>query len=158
MRTDTMKNRLFELLEQATGQDLSKHKVDTTKKTTPKNYDRPVGVSDAELDSYREAQAISYFFRAPDLFSAKTCPHCNESFLVSRQFVGFCSYTCIYKDLQEKGISWSRKTKDGFDIDETYIQRVYEGNEPLWIRSSGIDAIRKVLAATEENLLTKSNG
>lgn len=145
MRQETIKNKLFELLEQATGQDLSQHKVETKKDKTKKNYDRPLGVSEAELNSYREAQAISYFLRAPELFSPKTCPHCGEHFLVSRQFVAFCSYTCIYKDLQEKGIDWSRKTKEGFDIDETYIDRIYEGNEPLWIRQSGIDAIRKVL-------------
>lgn len=152
MRRETMMNKLADIL----GLEELKVPVDKKGRKVEKKLDAPVGISEAELDSYREAQAISYFFKAPELFTSKTCPHCGEVFLVSRQFVAFCSYTCIYKDLQEKGIEWSRKTKDGFDIDKTYIDRILEGNEPLWIRKTGIETIRKVLdAVPAESLLVK---
>jgi hypothetical protein len=105
---------------------------------------QPIAVKEDEIAKAREAQALLYFFQAPELFQAKVCPHCGEGFLVSRRFVKCCSYTCIQKELESIGINWSRTKEDGtYDIDEDYIKSIYEGNEPLWINR--IDLIRSMV-------------
>ncbi len=88
------------------------------------------GITEDEIQSFRAAQGILYFLQAPELFQAKVCPHCKASFLVSRLYVGYCSYTCIRKSLNEQGFEWRK----GQDI-ESVINDVYEGNEPLWIKN-----------------------
>lgn len=151
MRKETMHNKLMELL----GLEDRKIEVDQRGRAVSKKNDAPLGVSDEELDSYREAQAVVYFLRAPELFSHKVCPHCGENFLISRQFVAFCSYTCIYKDLESKGIIWSAKSKHRFEIDEEFVKEKLEGNEPLWIRQDMIERIQAVVNSTpKESLLS----
>jgi endogenous inhibitor of DNA gyrase (YacG/DUF329 family) len=106
------------------------------------------GITEDELQEFREAQGLIYFLQAPALFTPKTCPHCGEHFLVSRQFVAFCSYTCIRKDLEAKGFRWDK----GHDIEELVNDpEVYKGNEPLWIRSSTLKQALKVLTNLLEN-------
>lgn len=107
----------------------------------------PVGLQENQIQELREMQGLWYFLQAPELFSAKKCPHCGIDFLVSRPFVAFCSYTCIEKDFERKtGILW----KKGQDP-EALAKEVYEGNEPIWVRN--LDRIRKVLNTIEEGLL-----
>jgi endogenous inhibitor of DNA gyrase (YacG/DUF329 family) len=151
MKKETMQNKLAELL------GLDQFKVETKaskgKKSEPK--DRPyIGVTEDEIQSFRAAQGLVYFLQAPELFTARTCPHCHENFLVSRQFVAFCSYTCIRKDLENKGIRWSK----GEDIEALVRSETYEGNEPIWIRN--LDRLREVLETLPESqlLLASSQG
>jgi endogenous inhibitor of DNA gyrase (YacG/DUF329 family) len=106
------------------------------------------GITEDEIQEFREAQGLIYFLQAPALFTPKTCPHCGEHFLVSRQFVGFCSYTCIRKDLEAKGFRWDK----GRDIEELVNDpEVYKGNEPIWIRGPALRKAHKVLTNLLEN-------
>ena len=99
-----------------------------------------IGVSEDEIQSFRAAQGLHYFLQAPELFSLKTCKHCGASFLVSRKYVAFCSYTCIKASLNEVGIAWNK----GDDIESLANDpQVYEGNEPIWVRN--IDRVKQVL-------------
>lgn len=150
MKKETYANKLASLLgldtkvvEKAGYVDKKKQKSNST------SSNGPVGITEDQIQKYREMQGLWYFLQAPELFSAKKCPHCKEAFLVSRPFVAFCSYTCIEKDLESKGLSWSK----GKDI-EALVKTVYEGNEPIWIRN--IDRIRTVLDEVHESLLAKS--
>ena len=89
------------------------------------------GVTEDELQTFREAQGIIYFLQAPALFTPKVCKHCGANYLVSRMFVAFCSYTCIRKDLEARGFRWDK----GADIETVIMDpQVYDGNEPIWIR------------------------
>lgn len=137
MRKETIQNKLADLL------GLTEFKVEPPKKgakSKPKtNSNAPVGVSEEEIQNFRAAQGITYFLQAPELFTPKTCPHCGEGFLVSRKYVAFCSYTCIQKDLEAKGINWSRSGNI-----ESLVKDVYEGNEPIWIKN--LDALQEVLS------------
>lgn len=113
-----------------------KLKPQTEKK---KNYGF-VPVNEDELQHFRAAQGLYYFFQAPELFTAKICKHCGESFLVSRKFVAFCSYTCIEKDLESIGIKWRK----GQDFEALALDpEVYAGNEPIWVRN--LDRIQDLL-------------
>jgi hypothetical protein len=135
VRKETIQNKLAELL------GLTEFVVEVDKKGKPKpKTNAPIGVSEDEIQNFRAAQGLTYFLQAPELFSAKTCPHCGEGFLVSRKYVAFCSYTCIEKDLEAKGIKWSRKG----DID-SLIKDVYEGNEPIWIKN--LEALQEVISS-----------
>jgi hypothetical protein len=137
MRRETVARKMMEALGLAVPEE------------KPKN-DQPVAVKEDEIDRVREANALLYFFQAPELFYAKTCPHCGVGFLVSRRFVKCCSYTCIAKELEKIGIRWSTlKGEEGYDyeIDRVFIDRVYEGNEPLWIRN--VDLIRSLCQELE---------
>lgn len=137
MRKETIQNKLADLL------GLTEFKVPIDKKGKPKvTHNAPVGVTEDEIQNFRAAQGIVYFLQAPELFSGKVCPHCGETFLVSRKYVAFCSYTCIEKDLESKGIKWSRKG----DI-ESLVKEVYEGNEPLWIKN--LDALQSILTSVQ---------
>jgi len=143
MKKETYQNKLAELL------GLDQFIVDTAKassKSKPKSEDKFVGITEDEIQSFRAAQGLVYFLQAPELFSLKTCPHCGAEFLVSRQYVAFCSYTCISKDLEAKGIAWSK----GEDID-SLITAVYDGNEPIWVRN--VDRIRQILDTLPERQL-----
>lgn len=100
------------------------------------------GVSEAEIENFRQAQGLIYFLMAPKLFHPKVCRHCKEPFIVSRQFVACCSYTCIRKDLEERGFKWTK----GDDL-EALAQdpQVYDGNEPLWIKEPQLSQALEVL-------------
>ena len=142
MKRETMQNKLAEIL----GLDQFKVDTDAKKKSASKATEKFVGITEDEIQSFRAAQGLVYFLQAPELFSLKTCPHCTAEFLVSRQYVAFCSYTCISKDLEAKGIKWTK----GEDID-SLITAVYDGNEPIWVRN--VDRIRQILDTLPERQL-----
>ncbi len=104
-------------------------------------------VEEARIESYREAQAISYFLQAPKLFTLKTCPHCKQDFYVSRNFVKFCSHTCIKKDFEERGILWEK----GNDLEALANDpEVWNGNEPLQFKNiEGLKAALEVLTQSQ---------
>jgi len=110
------------------------------------------GVTEAEVQTFREAQGIIYFLQAPALFTPKTCKHCGANYLVSRMFVAFCSYTCIKKDLETRGFRWDK----GRDIEQVIMDpQVYDGNEPIWIRepqlSKALEVLTNLLATPRDS-------
>lgn len=94
---------------------------------------RIVGVTEAEIQEFREAQGLVYFLLAPQLFTPRLCanPDCGEPFMVSRKHVSYCSYSCIKISLNKLGLTFSK----GNDLEAlAQDSQVYNGNEPLWIR------------------------
>lgn len=92
-----------------------------------------VGITEPEIQEFREAQGLVYFLQAPALFSPRVCanPDCGEPFMVSRKHVAFCSYTCIKANLARLGFTFTK----GNDLEALANDpQVYEGNEPIWIR------------------------
>jgi hypothetical protein len=116
-----------------------------------KSTGKIIGVTEEEIQKYREAQGLWYFLQAPALFTMKKCKreNCGEIFAVSRKYVAFCSYDCLRLDLKDQGIDWNRSRN--YDI-ELLVQDpdVYDGNEPIWIRES-------VLKKLEEMVLLREN-
>jgi len=100
------------------------------------------GISEAEVQKFREMQAVIYFFQAPQLFKLKICPRCKQPFLVSRLFVGFCSYDCIREQIRdEMGTNWEKSR----DLETLAVDpQVWNGNEPLWIRN--LPRLKEILA------------
>jgi hypothetical protein len=139
MKRETTANKLLALLgiESEKKEELV---TKTVKKNTPKNKFQ--NITEEEIQHFREAQGIIYFFKAPELFKLKTCPHCGADFLVSRLYVAYCSYTCIAKSMEEDwGVVWS-KTEDIRSLSEgdtndiiQAVNNLWEGNEPIWIRN-----------------------
>lgn len=107
------------------------------------------GISEDEIQDFREAQGLVYFLQAPALFQSKVCKHCGEPFLVSRLYVAFCSYTCIRKDLESRGfLRWEK----GHDLEALANDpEVYEGNEPIWIRNPKLSQVLAILKELLEN-------
>ena len=129
MKKETYQAKLAKLLGMAPPPEESK-----------KNLNVAVSVPEANIQEFRAMQGVVYFLQAPELFTPKVCTHCGESFLVSRQYVKCCSYTCIRMELREAGIEWSK----GHDLEALANDpNVYEGNEPIWIRN--LDRLRAVL-------------
>jgi endogenous inhibitor of DNA gyrase (YacG/DUF329 family) len=91
------------------------------------------GISEAEIQKFREMQGIIYFLQAPELFHLKKCPNCQTPFMVSRLFVAFCSYECIRESLRHiLGGEWEKiKDLESLAVDP----QVWNGNEPIWIRN-----------------------
>lgn len=113
-----------------------------------------VGITEEEIQEFREAQGIIYFLQAPELFQSKVCTYCEEPFLVSRKYVGCCSYSCIRKSLNEQGIEWRK----GRDLEALAIDpQVWNGNEPLWIRKNSMLKLQEALKNLSENLPDKEN-
>lgn len=107
-----------------------------------------VGVTEEEIQEFREAQGILYYLQAPGLFTFKVCPHCKEQFAVSRKFVAYCSYTCIRLSLAEQGIEWRK----GRDIEALVADpQVYDGNEPLWVSQNTLERLTEVLTKLSES-------
>ena len=132
MKRETKQNKLNALLGIV-------EKVEDYKAKSTGNI---VGISEDEIQEFREIQGLIYFLQAPTLFDAKKCPHCGEFFIVSRKYVAYCSYTCIKKSLEEVGINW---TKDQ-DLEALAVDpQVYGGNEPIWVRRSKLEHALKVL-------------
>lgn len=98
---------------------------------------RIVGVTEAEIQEFREGQGLIYYLLAPELFTPRVCanPDCGEPFLVSRKHVSYCSYSCINTSLNKMGLKFHK----GNDL-ETLAQdpQVYNGNEPIWIRQPSL--------------------
>jgi hypothetical protein len=146
MRKETYENKLVELL--------GLHHLKKPEPEQPKQQKRgrgkksvlPVGVTLDEIESYRGAQALDLFLQAPELFSARHCKRekCQEPFLVSRQLVAFCSYTCMKKDLEERyGIEWSPTN----EINEQFIRRQWNGNEPLIVPPAAVKLLQELTNA-----------
>lgn len=141
MKKVTTANKLAEILGIADKVDTTKYEDDPKKrKKLQSHLAKYQPVPEEEIQNFRAAQGMIYFLQAPELFSAKICKHCGEGFLVSRQQVAYCSYTCIKKELEKLGVTWSRE--GNYEVlanDES----VYEGNEPIWVRN--LDVIRQLL-------------
>ena len=89
-------------------------------------------VEEANIQEFRAAQGMIYFLQAPRLFTPRVCHHCGASFLVSRNAVGYCSYTCIKNSLAALGIDWDK----GRDLEALANDpQVFDGNEPIWIKN-----------------------
>jgi hypothetical protein len=118
--------------------------TETAKVIKEKATGRVVGVTEEEIQEFREIQGLIYFLQAPQLFTPKVCPNCNTPFVVSRKQVAFCSYLCIAEDLRKKGLEWRK----GNDI-ELLVQdpQVYDGNEPLWIREPLLQRIQEMVTS-----------
>ncbi len=102
-----------------------------------------VGITEEEIQEFREAQGLFYFLAAPKLFTARICGHCGEPFLVSRKNVAFCTYTCIRMSLRKQGIEWSK----GKDLELLANDpQVYNGNEPIWIRHTNLTKLKEALS------------
>lgn len=98
------------------------------------------GITEEEIQNFREAQGIIYFLQAPALFQYKVCKECGADFFVSRLYVAFCSYSCIRNNLNKMGFEW----KKGHDIEALIADpEVYKGNEPVWITQ--LPSLRKAL-------------
>lgn len=101
-----------------------------------------IGVTEEEIQEFRELQGVSYFLQAPALFTHKTCPKCEQHFLVSRKYVKYCSYQCLKLSLREQGVEWSK----GHDLEAVANDpQVYNGNEPIWIRHSVLKRLKEIL-------------
>lgn len=126
--------------------------VAKVKEVKAKTTGRVVGVSEEEIQEFREVQGILYFLQAPALFTHKVCTHCGEHFYVSRKYVKFCSYTCMKLEMRKQGFEWRK----GNDIEALVLDpQVYDGNEPIWIRSRSLQLIREMVTSLPENLQTK---
>lgn len=136
MKVETKQERLNRLL------GISEKVQELATRSTGKIF----GITEDEIQEFREVQGLYYFLQAPALFTPKVCKHCGEPFLVSRKYVAFCSYTCIQKSLAEQGIQWRK----GQDL-EALAQdpQVYQGNEPLWIRRSKLLKIREMVLSMD---------
>lgn len=121
-----------------------------------KSTGKVIGVSEDEIQKYREAQGLWYFLQAPALFTMKKCrrENCGEIFAVSRKYVAFCSYDCLRLDLKDQGIDWNKSRN--YDI-ELLVQDpdVYDGNEPIWIRESVLKKLEEMVSL-RENQTTSS--
>lgn len=121
---------------------------------------RVVGVTEEEIQEFREAQGLIYFLQAPALFEYRTCknPKCGQPFVVSRKYVSCCSYTCIKDMLANLGLKWAK----GEDL-EALAQdpQVYDGNEPLWVREPLLRKLQEMVSSMPPNspeTLVKESG
>ena len=143
MKRETRANKLNELL------GITEKVVEVTTKYSGKI----IGVSEEEIQEFREIQGVLYFLQAPALFTDKICKHCGEPYLVSRKYVAFCSYTCIQKELAKNGIKWRK----GQDLEALANDpQVYDGNEPLWIRKKCLEKLQTILTSISQDSTTLS--
>lgn len=122
------------------------------------NTNKFVEVPEDKIEDFRAAQGLIYFLQAPELFTMKVCKHCKADFAVSRQFVNLCSYTCIKASLAEIGIDWNRNDTSDTEKIEMTINGIWEGQEPLWLKSDMLTRIKTVLnTLPDENLSSTSS-
>lgn len=141
MKADTVAAKLNALFGEAFVEKVQEVKTKTTGKV--------VGVSEEEIQGFRQAQGILYFLQAPALFTYKICGHCGADFFVSRKNVKFCSYMCIKLELRKNGFEWRK----GNDIEALVMDpQVYNGNEPLWITSHALQSIREMVMSLPEEI------
>lgn len=109
-----------------------------------------VGITEDQIQKWRELQGLTYFLQAPHLFQPKTCKNCGIKFVVSRLFVACCSYDCITEDLRKMGIEWTK----GDDLEKLALDpQVFGGNEPLWVRQPTLQKLQDILT----NLLNQES-
>jgi len=139
VKKETRLNKLAELLGIKTEVEVHVEKKN--------NVNKIIEVPEDKIQDFREAQGFLYFLQAPELFSMKICKwrECQQPFAVSRQFVGYCSYTCIKDSLADMGIDWNRNDTTDSEKIEMTINGVWEGQEPLWIREPLLSRIRSAL-------------
>lgn len=141
MKKDTVAAKLNALFGEQFAQKVEEVKVKTTGKV--------VGISEEEIQNFREVQGILYFLEAPALFTYKVCGHCGADFFVSRKTVKFCSYMCIKLELRKQGFEWRK----GNDIEALVLDpQVYDGNEPIWITSRSLQSIRAMVMSLPEEI------
>lgn len=111
------------------------------------NRNKVIEIPESEIESFRAAQGVLYFLQAPELFTARLCKwrECQQPFAVSRQFVAYCSYTCLKDSLADIGIDWNRGGLTDADKIQLTIDTIWEGQEPLWIREPILSRVRSVL-------------
>lgn len=145
MKKETRLNKLAELLGIKTEVE-----VHVEKKA---NRNKFIEVPEDKIQDFRAAQGVLYFLQAPELFTMKVCKwhECQQPFAVSRQFVAYCSYTCIKDSLAEIGIDWNRGNLTDADKIEMTINTVYEGQEPLWIREPMLSRLRAFLSTLPDD-------
>lgn len=145
MRAETTLNKLADLLgiDKAHVETAQAVKNDPTvqrRRAKQRKADDKVAAKNRQFDmveehriqEFRAAQGVIYFLQAPKLFTPKICHHCGENFLVSRNSVGYCSYTCIKNSLADLGIDWDK----GRDLEALANDpQVFDGNEPIWIKN-----------------------
>lgn len=135
MKRETQLDKLNALL------GINKEVVQEVKAKTTGNT---VGITEDNIQKWRELQGIVYFLQAPALFQPKSCANCGTKFVVSRLFVSCCSYDCITESLRKQGIEWSK----GSDLEALTIDpQVYNGNEPIWIRQPTLSRLQEILAS-----------
>lgn len=119
-----------------------------------KSTGKLLGVTEDEIQKYREAQGLWYFLQAPALFTMKRCKResCGEIFAVSRKYVAYCSHECIRLSLLDQGIKWSKA--GDFEV-LAQDPDVWEGNEPIWIRQSVLEKLEE-MASLRDNPITSS--
>jgi len=140
LKKETAKDRLAKLL----GLEVVKEETEKKEKIRQGNTE---GVTEEEIQNFREFEAIVYYLQAPQLFHPRLCKQCGAPFLVSRLQVAYCSYNCIeYSIYANYGIKWTRSTDK-----EVMVKEVYGGNEPLWIRNVWTlqKALEKLLSLPE---------
>lgn len=135
MKRETQLDKLNALL------GIKKEVVQEVKAKTTGNT---VGITEENIQKWRELQGIVYFLQAPALFQPKSCSNCGTKFVVSRLFVSCCSYDCITEALRKQGVEWSK----GSDLEALTIDpQVYNGNEPIWIRQPTLSRLQEILAS-----------
>jgi hypothetical protein len=143
VKEETRLSKLAELLGLST--------VVETHVEKKKNLNKVVEVPESEIQDFRAMQGVVYFLQAPELFKPTICKHCGEGFMVSRQYVAFCSYTCLKMDLEKLGIDWNRgEFTDSEKINMT-INGVWEGQEPLWIKEPILTRLQDALASLSKD-------
>lgn len=141
MKKETAEAKLNQLFGDMFVKKVEEVKVKTT--------GRVVGITEEEIQEFREIQGILYFLQAPALFSYKVCGHCGADFFVSRKYVKYCSYTCMKLEFRKQGFEWRK----GNDIEALVLDpQVYDGNEPIWIRSRALQSIREMVLSLPENI------
>lgn len=139
MKKETRLNKLAELLGIKTEVEVHVEKSN--------NRNKYIEVPEDKIQDLRTAQGVIYFLQAPELFSMKICKwrECQQPFAVSRQFIAFCSYTCIKDSLADIGIDWNRNDTSDAEKIEMTINTVYEGQEPIWLREPILSKLRTLL-------------
>lgn len=144
MKRETQLDKLNALL------GINKEVVQEVKAKTTGNT---IGITEENIQKWRELQGIVYFLQAPALFQPKTCANCGTKFVVSRLFVSCCSYDCITESLRKQGIEWSK----GSDLEALTIDpQVYNGNEPLWIREPVLSKLKEIQDELLKNTIPSS--
>ncbi len=148
MKTETYEQKMAELFGIST-EVVEKVKVQRNQ-LEAKRSGKIQGISEFEIQKFREMQAVIYFLQAPQLFHLKVCPRCEQPFMVSRLFVGFCSYDCIREQIRDElGTNWEKSR----DLEALAVDpHVWNGNEPLWIRNlPRLKEILEQLVVFQEN-------
>lgn len=138
MKVETAAEKLNRLLGitpeqvEALASDTNPAKAETVRRKRLeefKNQPATFGYTDDEFADIRIMQGTLYFLQAPELFTIKQCPSCNDWFAVSRAAVGYCSYECMDRKFKELGLTFH---KGANLVELAQDPDVWRKNEPLW--------------------------